>query len=99
MKCVIVFAALVLIGCKPTKSDLPDATCVAATGVKIEVAKQNVYTPLPESLTADVVDPSPVESSTYGMAVNDANRRSVLLNQCRSQLEAVRELQGTKASK
>lgn len=77
-----------------TKSDLPDAAAECPVAIEVQTVPRDVYVPLPERVTREVIDPMPEESETWGEAKRDADRRSVLLSTCNDQLREAREMQG-----
>lgn len=77
------------------KPDLPDAAASCPVATDVQVVHVPTYVQLPERVTAPVVDLMPAPSRTYGQAVEDADRRAVLLDICHSQLREARWLGGS----
>lgn len=77
------------------KPDMPDAATACPVATEVQVVHRPVYVSLPDRVTAPVPDLMPAPSRTYGQAVEDADRRAVLLDICHSQLREARWLGGT----
>lgn len=92
---LVVAPFLAAAACSPKRPNLPDPVAECPVAVEVQTVVRNVYVPLDDRITREVVDPSPDKSKTYGEAVTDADRRAVLLQTCNSQLREAREQQGT----
>ena len=96
MKWLVLFASMLfLMGAKCSRSDLPEPAVACPIATEVRVQTQNIYVPLPDRVTRPVTDSSPRSSKTFGQAVTDADRRSLLLKQCNAQLKEAATLQNT----
>lgn len=92
MRLLAIAAALALAACAaPKRPDIPVEAACPRTPVPIEIERIRIV-PVPDRLTAPVLDPDPSQPETFGEAVQAADRRAALLAACDARLREIESL-------